>query len=237
MKKTLMVRKRGLIRTFRKLAISCHGNAILEFALVLPLIVAVAGGGLELANYMVLRRRISDVAAQVADNASRMGEGSGLAAKQVREIDINDVFTGAAMQAGDINLETNGRIILSSLEVNPDNGQWIHWQRCYGQKSHNSSYGNEGAGATGTSFPGMGPADARVTAFKDNAVMFVEVAYTYVPVMPMKLMNFGDIVETSSFAVRDARDLATLLNPAPEATVSTCAMGAAAPKAAAAMAI
>ncbi len=225
-----------IIRTLRKLAVSCHGNAILEFALVLPMIVAVSGGGLELANYMVLRRKISDIASQVADNASRMGEGSGLAAKQVREIDVNDVFTGAAMQAKDINLHLNGRIILSSLETNADGGQWIHWQRCYGQKSHPSTYGDQGIGATGKGFPGMGPADSRVAAFEDNAVMFVEVAYTYVPIMPFKLLEFDDIVEISSFNVRDARDLGALLNPAPEAEISSCTGGAAA-EAAAAMAI
>ena len=216
-------RKRSrLIRTFRNLAVSCHGNALLEFALVLPLIVAISGGGLELANYMVLQRKISDIASQVADNASRMGEGSGLAAKQVREIDINDVFTGAAMQAKDIKLHLNGRIILSSLEVNADGGQWIHWQRCFGQKSHPSSWGDQGIGATGKGFPGMGPADSRVAAFEDNAVMFVEVAYSYVPIMPFKLLEFDDIVEISSFNVRDARDLATVLNPAPEAEISSC---------------
>jgi hypothetical protein len=226
-----------IIRTFRKLAVSCHGNAILEFALVLPLIVAVSGGGLELANYMILRRKISDIASQVADNASRMGEGSGLAAKQVREIDVNDVFTGAAMQAKDIDLHLNGRIILSSLETNPDGGQWIHWQRCYGQKSHPSSYGDQGIGATGKGFAGMGPADSRVSAFEDNAVMFVEVAYSYVPIMPFKLVEFDDIVEISSFNVRDARDLGALLNPAPEAEVSSCTGGAPAAAATASLAI
>src|SRR3546814_13154337 len=45
---------------------------------------------------------------------------------------------------------THGRIILSSLERNDDGGQWIHWQRCYGDLDVESSYGEAGDGEEGT---------------------------------------------------------------------------------------
>ena len=41
---------------------------------------------------------------------------------------------------------------------------------------HNSSFGVQGAGATGTSFPGMGEPERYITASSGTAVMFVEVS-------------------------------------------------------------
>jgi len=210
-------------RFARALLLAEGGNALVEFGFALPLLVGVSTSGLEMANFMIAKRRVGDIAAQVADNASRLGDGSSLAAKQIREVDINDVFTGGDLQGSNLDFHANGRVILSSLEVNKDNGQWIHWQRCYGVKTHPSSYGSEGAGTTGTSFPGMGSPTARIKASKGNAVMFVEVAYTYKPLMPVSPFNFGTITEIASYTVRNTRDLDVgLVNPAPAAAVSTC---------------
>ena len=41
-----------------------------------------------------------------------MGTGSQLSAKQISETDINDLFTGAQLQSGELDLQTNGRVIL-----------------------------------------------------------------------------------------------------------------------------
>lgn len=209
-------------RLSRRLIVAQSGTSLVEFALVFPLLISVSGGGLELANYTILRRQISDLAGQIADNASRVGSRTELQTTQLREVDINDVFAGAQLQAGPIDLKKNGRVILSSLERNADGGQWIHWQRCYGEKSHASSYGLQDAGKTGTSFPGMGPASARVKASAKTGVMFVEIAFTYKAIVPFGSNVFGDIKERSSFAVRDNRDYSRVYNPSPAAPVSTC---------------
>src|SRR3546814_5524986 len=87
------------------------------------------------------------------------------------------VFAGVETQAGNLDFRTHGRIILSSLERNDDGGQWIHWQRCYGDLDVESSYGEAGDGEEGTDFPGMGFEGAEVTAAAGTAVMFVEIYY------------------------------------------------------------
>lgn len=215
----MMMRFFSFARRFREAA---SGIAIVEFALTLPLLTLLSTTGIEYANYFVTRKQIGEIAAAVADNASRMGAQSSLSNKPVSEAEVNDLFTGASLQGGTrLNLAGNARIILSSLEQNSSGGQWIHWQRCFGAKAHTSTYGTQGDGATGTSFPGMGPSTSRVTASASTAVMFVEIAYTYRPVIGIIPLPLQDMVETASFNVRDDRDLSGVYS-SPGVTASTC---------------
>lgn len=196
--------------------------ATTEFALLLPLLLVLGVGGVDTASYILAHMRISQLALHVADNASRMGERGVLVSRKVYESDINDVFIGARQEGGGLDIAGRGRIILSSLERNADGGQWIHWQRCTGALARASSYGTQGAGASGTAFPGMGKAGQRITAGAGDAVMFVEVAYRYQAVSALSPFDGRVIVYTGSYNVRDARDLTQLYQTTPAATVATC---------------
>ena len=206
----------------RRLRRDNRAVAMIEMGFALPALLFTSFAGLEVANLMIVHTRISSIALAVADNASRIAAGSSLAQPQVRESDINDLFTGAQAQAGDLDVKTNGRIILSSLETNIGGGQWIHWQRCYGDRPYASSYGIQGTGITGTSFPGMGDSGREVRATPGAAVMFVEVQYDYQPFMFASWMGADTIQYTAAFGVRDSRDTSQIFNPAPAALVNNC---------------
>ena len=135
----------------RKLRSDVSGMAMIEFAYALPLMLVLGGYGIEMANLATVNQKISQSALALADNMSRVGAESALSTVQIRESDINDSFIGLTRQTGALNLTSNGRVILSSLEQNASGRQWIHWQRCIGTKSLASSYGAQGTGATGTS--------------------------------------------------------------------------------------
>jgi hypothetical protein len=200
-----------------------RGVAMVEMAYTLPILLLVGFGGLEIANLTLANTRISQLALSAADGAARIASGSNLSTPEVREIDINEVFTGAQLQSGDLNLQANGRIILSSLQVNPQGGQWIAWQRCYGNRpSSPSSFGTAGTGATGTGFAGMGPAGRQVTAAAGSAVMFVEIVYTYQPILYGSWLGPQVIRSTAAFTVREPRSLTLPANPSPAATISSC---------------
>ncbi len=205
------------------LVLGASGVALTEFAVALPFLLLVGTGGLEAANFAINWRRVSDLTTQVADNASRLGAESVLANRPITEGEINTVMLGANLQAGNgLNLAQHGRIVLSSLEVNPDGGQWVRWQRCHGGKVYTPRFGREGDGATGTTVAGMGSTGSQVRALPGSAVMFVEVVYRYQPLFSMGSLNNRDIVETASFNVRGARDLGSISNAAAD-TVATCA--------------
>jgi hypothetical protein len=207
------------IRTaLRRLAASRSGVAATEFAIVLPFLLGVGLMGLEVANRAIVQMQVSQLAAHIADNASRVGDTSTLQNRKIYEQDLNDLFYGADFQGGDgLGLFENGRVIVSSLEVVPDteDQQYIHWQRCLGAKHHISSYGLEGDGLDG-GLPGMGPAGEEVRSFPDEAVIFVEIAFDYQSLVG-ETFGFADEVRaTASFTVRDDRDLEQIYQRDPE---------------------
>ncbi|WP_457826453.1 hypothetical protein, partial [Staphylococcus aureus] len=83
------------------------------------------------------------------------------------------------------------------------------------------SFGLQGEGATGTSFPGMGVPGRYITASAGTAVMFVEVAYNFRSITPMNLFDNQQIVYTAAFNVRDNRDLTQLYTGGPVARCTT----------------
>lgn len=208
----------GIIR----LARDSGAVVMIEMAFCIPFLMVVGFAGIELANLTLAHTRVSQIGLSAADNASRIAFGSNLSLPRVREVDINEVFVGVEQQARGLDFRNNGRIILSSLERNADGGQWIHWQRCYGNLPINSAYGPQGTGATGTGFPGMGRAGAEVTAADGTAVMFVEIIYDYQPMVGARWFGRPRIRSTAAFNIREGRDLSQVYNPAPSAPVSNC---------------
>ncbi len=219
---------RRLCSGLRALRSDTSGVAMIEFAYALPLLLVLGGFGVEMTNLATVNQRISQSALALADNMSRVGAESALSTVQLRESDVNDGFIGLIKQTGTLNLTSNGRVILSSLEQNGSGGQWIHWQRCIGTKNVASSYGPEGTGATGTAFAGMGAASARITAPPNSAVMFVEIVYDYRALFGTTFIPPKTIRFEASFVVRDERDLAGpnggdgVYNPNPAATAHSC---------------
>ncbi|MCW5646310.1 MAG: hypothetical protein KIT23_03620 [Sphingopyxis sp.] len=209
----------GIVR----LARDSGAVVMIEMAFCIPFLMVVGFAGIELANLTLAHTRVSQIGLSAADNASRIAFGSNLSLPRVREVDINEVFVGVEQQARGLDFRNNGRIILSSLERNADGGQWIHWQRCYGNLPINSAYGPQGTGATGTGFPGMGRTGAEVTAADGTAVMFVEIIYDYQPMVGARWFGRPRIRSTAAFNIREGRDLSQVYNPAPSAPVSNCA--------------
>lgn len=211
MTRTRMEKLRLLTRRIaRRLPGDRSGLAMVEFAFAAPLVLGMGMLGTDTAALVITHMQVSQIAMQVADNASRVGEQDVLTARKVYEYDINETFVGAEKLGENIRIFNQGRIIISSLQRNADGGQWIKWQRCRGAKVYTSSYGVEGNGATGTSFPGMGVPGRYITASAGTAVMFVEVAYDYRSVTPMNVFDNQQIVYTAAFNVRDNRDLNSL---------------------------
>ncbi len=210
---------------YAKLQHDTSALALVEFAYMLPIIMVLGLGGIELANLAVTNMRVSQIALSTADNISRVKAEIPLGLPQLREVDINDVLKGSEIQGEKIKLKEKSRVIVSSLQVNADGGQWIAWQRCYGDKSDVSNYGVQGAGATGTGFPGMGPSTNRIQSEPGSAIIFAEIEYDYEPIaLGLFWHNFGNrtIRKEASFYVRDDRDLTQVYNPSPSSTVRTC---------------
>jgi hypothetical protein len=221
--RSLKLPRRGRLAEVRRRLAGCtSGVALVEFALTAPILLAMGMLGAETAYFTVTHLRISQVAMQIADNASRVGETDMLMARRVFERDVNDVFLGGEKYGEPFGLYQHGRVILSSLQRNAQGGQNIRWQRCRGAKEFTSSYGLEGDGASGTAFPGMGEAQNRIQASQGTAVMFVEIAYDYQALTPLSMFGGRQIRYTAAFNIRDERDLTQLYNTNPAGPVARC---------------
>lgn len=195
-------------RTFgQRLVRNQSGLAMIEFAFAMPIVLGMGLMGTETSYLVVTHLRVSQLAMQVADNASRVGDDSVLSARKVYERDIAETLIGAEKLGDDIRIFERGRVIISSLQRNAQGGQWLAWQRCRGAKVYNSAYGREGDGKTGTGFPGMGEPGRQITAAPGTAVMFVEVAYDYRSLTPVNIFDGKTLTYTAAFNVRDSRDL------------------------------
>jgi len=216
-------------RIWRRVVNDESGVALIEFAVVTPVLLLLGLGGLELANYVSANLRLSQIAMTVADNAGRVRTS-------IDEADVNELMIGAKKIGEPIGFAANGRIILSDLEqrtnvtggagtittANP-NGyrQWIRWQRCAGALKAVSSYGlpldvngaavtdisstvndDHGAVETKSLISGMGPSTNIISASTGTAVMVAEVVYVYQPIVPINYLGNLTIKRLQAFNVR-----------------------------------
>ena len=209
------VRRLGL--SIRK---ESSGVAMTEFALIMPFFLTFGLWGIELANFQFQTMKIEQLAANVADNASRIGDYSTLQNRKIYESDIDDLLVGANLAAGkSMDLFNRGRIIVSSLQVNSAGKQYIHWQRCVGTKSVASSYGKQGD-VLGDA--GIGPTGREVPATASDAVIFVELQYDYDPLIAASFVGSTTIQSIASYTVRSSRDLTQVYQTSPASPVMTC---------------
>jgi hypothetical protein len=197
---------------FSRLKSDRSGIAMVEFALGLPLLSFISIGGMELTNYSAAKMRASQIALMVADNAGRVRVS-------IDEADIDEVMIGAKIEGEVMKFAENGRVILSSLEHNgltgSNEGQRIRWQRCFGKKEVVSSWGVEGTGTTNNALAaGMGPSGKKIAALSNMVVMFVELSYTYDPLVTEKFLGPKVITSTAAYIVRE-RTNQTITNTAP----------------------
>ncbi len=211
-----------LRRFLRRLAGSTSAVSAVELGLAMPFLMGLSLAGVEVVNLALIHVRLNQLAITVADNASRAKQTQVNGAPQYREYDMNQVFRAAALQGEDLDIPNRGRVIVSSLEMNGSGGQWIHWQRCWGNNAYASRYGGEGTGSSGTSFAGMGYTTTKMTADTNTAIMFVEVAYNYKPFFLGSVIPARVIRKEAALYVRDDRDLTGIKNTAPIQPQATC---------------
>ena len=170
--------------------------AMVEFALSLPLLMTLILVGLELTNYVLANHRVRQIAAMTADNASRLRS-------QMSEAYVNQLFVGVQKSGAGIDFQNRGRVILSSVQNNAAaNGQWIRWQRCYGNLARASKYGVQGKGQTDSTLPTMNG----LVAQPGSAIMYAEAEYQYRPLILSSFLANRRIVHETAFIVRQRTD-------------------------------
>jgi Flp pilus assembly protein TadG len=200
-----------LSSVFGRLWSDRSGASLVEFAITFPVLSVMGMYGIEIAYMASVNMQISQIALQVADNASRLEQTSNnTVAPTVTEAGIDSIMTGAIKVGERFRFTQNGRVILSSLEKDAASGkQFIHWQRCTGSLVVPSAYGNDSNnnGLSGTTLNGMGSGATKVQAPTGIAVMFVEVVYDYQGIFGDLFVRNTRFRQEAAYLVRDIRDL------------------------------
>lgn len=188
------------------------GVSFLEFAFVLPVILTLGLFGAEIARMATVKLRVSQIALSLADNASRLGQtdNSGVT-PTITEANVDAIIDAAIRDGSSIGLKSNGRVILTSLEYDDfSRKQFIHWQRCRGDRVLASRYGNDTTknGLNGPVISGLGSGSKKITALSGQSVMFVEIEYAYSPLFQNPFgSGAATLRQEAAFLTRDDRNL------------------------------
>jgi len=147
----------------------CEGGvAALEFGLVAPFLILLLLGGFEVSRYILVVEKVEKVAFSIADVAAQYDPDEGT--------DVGQVFAAVEQIMSPFAMDTEGRVILSSVFKPEDSDQpQVRWQCA-----------NDGGLDQGSKVGAVnGPADMPgnfLVDDKDNIIV-AEVFYRFQPVM------------------------------------------------------
>lgn len=183
-----MMRYIQLLKSWRN---NQSGLAAVEFALALPIFVALLMGGAEVARYILVHQKVEKLAFSVADVTSQFEIlGSG---------DISVIMNASAeiMDPYD-QFDTRGRIVLSSVFKDPDETkQLLQWQCEGGGTASATSHVAQPSSQTAAVLPGNMVLDDA------DDVIVAEIFYTYTPMLDWFEFGAGqNIYKTAMFRPR-----------------------------------
>lgn len=152
---------------WRRLLGQDSGIAMVEFALIMPVLLLLVMGGLELSRYVLLHQKLSRLASNAGDLVSR--------AEKLTVADVNQVFEASQYIVRPFDMNPEGVVVISSVAKQPDNPPIVQWQQ----------QGGGGASATSqigrSSQPANLPGTFVLRDFQD--VIVAEVFYRYEPLI------------------------------------------------------
>lgn len=169
-------------KSLRKLWHDKHAVSIIEFALMLPILMLVGAGGLELINYVLAHQKIERIASVTADNVAR----NTLAPS---ERSFVDTFAGIDDIAAPFDLSVDGRVIMTGVIGVPESGAIVGkvvWQRCAGQLAGiGSVIGQQAANPEDWADGETVALPNNIKLLQNQLVVVSEVAYRYEPLISL----------------------------------------------------
>ncbi len=197
------------------------GVSVVEFALLLPLLMLIGAGALELVNYLLANQKLERIASITADNVAR----NTLAPS---ERSIVDSFAGVNNIAEPFDFNANGRIIMTGV-IGVASGNTVVgkvvWQRCAGSLGGISSIvgsqpANPNLWATGPN----ATLPNNVSLLQNQLVVVTEVAYQYQPLIGLAQLpgSLRDRVLRQRSVFVGRGQAFPYVSPSPGTTPATC---------------
>lgn len=168
-------------RRIRTLTQDTRGVSAIEFALVLPVMIVMYIGAVEISHALTVDRRVTAVSSAVADLAAQTDK--------VTSAEVQDIFTAASSIMTPYSANPIS-IVLTSVVADEDNDTTVDWS-C----AHNGSPHADGAG--------FALPEGLTQPF--SSVIVAEVSYNYTP--PLGHYMTGGLTLTETFYLRPRRSL------------------------------
>lgn len=163
-----------------------RGISAIEFALIVPIMITLYMGVVELSHALTVDRRVTSVASVTADLVAQ--------AEELTDADITDIFNAATSVMQPYSA-TPLSIVVTSVVADENNATTVAWSRALNGTAH--------------------PKDSAFTVPTGltqpfSSVIVAEVSYTYTPVLGEFIT--GSINLTDTFYLRPRRTMAVCLN-------------------------
>lgn len=162
--------------------------AMVEFAMMLPLLILLAAGSFEVARFALIMQKLDRIVATLSDLVAR----SELEA--MTEIEISNVIDSAYYMAKPFDITGNSMIILTSVVGRTSEAPYILSQRVEGSISGQSSALGSAINGDATlpdAFPDTGSGE---TLANGEALIAAELIYSYSPYLSGNLGFFEDMI-------------------------------------------
>lgn len=159
-----MIRRLFSLRQLRRFMAARKAAAAVEFALILPFMLALYVGSIELSDAISVDRRVTVIAGTIGDLVARVDQN-------FTQSDMNDYFSAAEEIMAPYSV-ANLKQVVTSVKVDNNGVGTVEWSRA----------SNATARTTGASYT-LPP--AITTLSKNSWVIVSETAYSYQPLLGM----------------------------------------------------
>jgi Flp pilus assembly protein TadG len=119
---------------FRRFAADRRGNSLVEFGLILPILIFVFMGSMDIGQLVVANMKIYNAASSMADLVARDEE--------ISTATLTDLFNAASQVATPLDIGANGIVIITSVSADDDDDPRIFWQQENGSHTSPSVVGS-----------------------------------------------------------------------------------------------
>lgn len=172
----MFTRLQAKLRDLRSFSCAEDGVSAVEFALVLPIMVALYLGGVELTHGVTIDRKVTAMTSAAADLVSQ--------AAKIENAEMDGIFDAAAAILQPYS-ENNSKLIISSVRVDSNGAATIVWSDAHNTSAH-------GVGSSVTLPEGI--------TENNTTIIMAEGRYTYTPQFGTAFT--GDLVLTDTFYLR-----------------------------------
>lgn len=181
----MLIALRTAIRRWRRLVADTRAVAAVEFALVMPIMLSLYLGALEVSSLIAADRRVTVVAGTIGDLVAR-------ANKSIDVATINDYFAASAMIMSPLSTAALKQVV-TQVSVDANGNAKVVWSRAHGTGA--TAYRKDDSYALDKT------SQINLIA-RGGYVVIAEVSYTYTPLLGLFFHNAFTLDSTNYYLPR-----------------------------------